>query len=285
MYDGIDLLLRFMKERHAIYLRREKGLPWPWTKSEAMQQVYLTNVYRELDKVTIWVRKHIREPYADNENLWFMLVIARLLNLPEALEDLMENGAWPEEQWSQEAFQSVLEGRQKAGLSNYSAAYVTWGGHEKGQPKWMLHGTNLSLMWKGRAQIERRLHNTLEEAWRELTRWTCIGGFTAYEIVSDLRHTRYLRNAPDVNEWAHAGPGCKRGLNWAFGRDPNANMNDTQALYELQYVFERISEQWPFDPPLEMREIEHSLCEFSKLMAWSRNGKRPKRWYRRPPSS
>lgn len=279
---GLREFKDFMQERHAIYLRRAAGEPWPWTEDDALRHVYVINVYRELDKVTVWIRENIRERYADNPNLWFMLVIARLLNLPESLQDLMDNGVWPEKEWNKWGFQEVLEARQKAGLTNYSAAYVTWGGDEKGRPKFDLHGEHLTHMWHGREQIESQIGDTLEKAWRELIRWTCIGGFTAYEVVSDLRHTRYLAHAPDTKTWAYAGPGCKRGLNWVFGRPPNSHLADRRALQEMRALYENIAPQWEHEPPLEMREIEHSLCEFSKVMAYRYLGKRPKRWYRRP---
>jgi hypothetical protein len=39
-----------------------------------------------------------------------------------------------------------------------------------------------------------------------------LGPFLAYEIVTDLRFTALLENAPDIMTWANPGPGAKRGI-------------------------------------------------------------------------
>ena len=93
----IKAFLKFAHERHEIYLRRTAGRPKPWTRDPILQTYSFTNVYRELDRVTIWVREHIREPFADHPHLWFMLCMASQINWPETLEELIQDkrGAWP----------------------------------------------------------------------------------------------------------------------------------------------------------------------------------------------
>lgn len=132
-----------------------------------------------------------------------------------------------------------------------------------------------------RDQIAAResLRPTLEEVWDKFQqkRYIGWGPFMAYEVVTDLRHTRYLRNAKDIYHWANAGPGAIRGLNRLYGRDLNAKPKATQTNLEMcrlmhdlnAYPGERF---WDVFGPLknrearrfEMRDIEHSLCEFDK---------------------
>jgi alpha-glutamyl/putrescinyl thymine pyrophosphorylase clade 1 len=126
------------------------------------------------------------------------------------------------------------------------------------------------------------------------------GPFTSYEIVCDLRHTRLLQHAKDVNSWANAGPGAKRGIHrlltadkdwdknykWpkAFelkkGAKPNYNsvMRDLLVRFKEDGMEDHIREcEWPF----EMREIEHSLCEFDKYSRVKNNeGRRPRSLFR-----
>src|SRR5690349_19516029 len=109
MYDGsytqrasarsldAEVLWYWMNERNNIYERRlDHPDARPYTQDPILQQYRFCNCFRELDTVTIWVRKNIREPFADHPYLWFMLAIARQINWPETLAELIEaNGAWP----------------------------------------------------------------------------------------------------------------------------------------------------------------------------------------------
>ena len=111
----------------------------------------------------------------------------------------------------------------------------------------------------------------------------------SYELGTDLRHTVYLNDAKDIMTWANAGPGAMRGLNRIFKRplDYKSKKHDWNA--EMQLLLEKVSEtdfrnyltqSFAYDgsrfaklypnefilhfPKLEMRDIEHSLCEFDK---------------------
>jgi hypothetical protein len=91
-------LLKFMKARHAIFLARREGANPPWTRDPILQTYKFTNVYRELDRVTVWVDTFIRKPYYDHPHLWFMLAITRQINWPPTLKALISDSrAWPHE--------------------------------------------------------------------------------------------------------------------------------------------------------------------------------------------
>lgn len=87
----------------------------------------------------------------------------------------------------------------------------------------------------------------------------------SYEVVTDLRHTHYQRTATDKVTWANAGPGALRGVNRLEGRPLNARRSDGDACAPLRVLLERAASNPPADfPALEMRDIEHSLCEVGK---------------------
>lgn len=46
----------FARERHATYLRRQSGAPEPWTDDPILRKFRFTNVFRELDRTTVWFR-------------------------------------------------------------------------------------------------------------------------------------------------------------------------------------------------------------------------------------
>ena len=70
----------FARERHNIYLRRQQGLPRPWTDDHILNTCRFTNVYRELDKTTVWFRERVREPLRSKPEVLLATVLFRWFN-------------------------------------------------------------------------------------------------------------------------------------------------------------------------------------------------------------
>lgn len=132
---------------------------------------------------------------------------------------------------------------------------------------------------------------SLRQAWDWLRQFPYLGDFMAYEIVTDLRWS-LLSEAPDIMTWANPGPGATRGIGRVFYDEKNKfnQHRDKPFLIEsMQYLLEasRGSGHWPqrvpgtgwshncnFEdvfpadetawPSWEMRDVEHTLCEFDK---------------------
>jgi hypothetical protein len=72
--------------------------------------------------------------------------------------------------------------------------------------------------------------------------------------------------------WANAGPGAIRGLNRLYGRPLKAQPKKEQTCTEMIMLLGQLNRSrstdgalWPKDwPKLEMRDVEHTLCEFDK---------------------
>jgi len=263
------------------------------------------NVFRELDRVTVWIRKNIREPFEDHEHLWFMLCIARILNWPPTLQELMETeGAWPSHAgFKPENMTTVLDNRKARGDKVYTGAYMIRA-ESKSHP--FGHWTKqryvaeivLGRLWDDRDIWHHNVEGLdqdeganplnwqpgLQEIWEifqhsEYRGW---GPFMAYEVVTDLRHTRYLNEAADIMDWANAGPGAKRGLNRLQGRELKQPMSQMQAndeMYMLLSLSKLPGNLAPWVPPLEMRDIEHSLCETDKYLRVKLKQGRPRAKY------
>ena len=52
----------FMVKRENIRLRKEAKEPWPWTEDKILQTYKFTNVKREHDRTTKWMRNHWTRP-------------------------------------------------------------------------------------------------------------------------------------------------------------------------------------------------------------------------------
>ena len=113
MVSSVEGFYNYINERHAIYLKRSIGEPFPWTDDEILQTYSFCNVYRELDKVTVWIRENWKEPYADHPNLPFAMAVARQINWPDTLQEI----GFPEH-WNPERVKAIMQGRMNR--------YVRW---------------------------------------------------------------------------------------------------------------------------------------------------------------
>lgn len=124
-----------------------------------------------------------------------------------------------------------------------------------------------------------------------------IGGFVGYEIWCDLLHTPLLHQF-DENDFVNLGPGCVRGMHDIFPEAREHNLNEVQLLptllkmrdvalpflqeYGLNYKFPVIPGV-PQKDDFTLRDIEHSLCEFSKWFKAHNDKGRPRNKYPHPP--
>jgi cation transport regulator ChaC len=260
----------WITERHRIYLKKQAGDPPPWTEDKIMQSFRFCNVFRELDTVTIWLRENWRDPYADSEQLWIAMCLARQINWPETLAEV----GFPRDGYDAKSIQRALEARKKRGEKVYTGAYMISApsGDYRGmaKPEYTAEIV-VGALWRARAGFDALFAGGRQPTMQEVHSWLRgfrgWGDFMAYEVVTDLRHTRYLRNAPDINTWAVAGPGAIRGLHRLHGRPYTKSLSQEQACEEMRELLALSRTSLPdFIPPLELREIEHSLCETDKWL-------------------
>lgn len=258
----------WMNERHQIYINRFiRKLPPPWTKDSTLSHYKFTNVFRRLDAVSVYWREHIYEPHQEDssKDLLFNTILFRAFNLPSTWERI----GWRTSFNRQTVQKLYLQLRDVKPLFN--GAYVITAGGRSG-PKVGYVLKSLLPIFTDRQLLISRIQNcnTLEGTVQALRQYQTLGPFTAYEVACDLRETYILERATDTLSWTNAGPGCKRGLNRVFGRPVRKNIPSKQALAEMRYLFQLATTggQWVHDEDwgLELREIEHSLCEFDKYI-------------------
>lgn len=289
----------WMNERHSIYLKRQAGAPRPWTTDPVMQQFSFCNVFRELDRVTIWVRENIREPFADHPHLWFMLAVARTINWPPTLQRIIDAGLWPTGKvWKELEVAQLLGDMGAAGEKVYTGAYMIRAESDPNNPWYKrtkheyITGCVLGNLWEARQAFNDSFLLTLQDTHRWFLPFHGWGPFMAYEVVTDMRWTRYLQNAPDIYTWANAGPGALRGLNRIEGKPltaPRSAQDATRMMRDLLDLANDDSNP-PLDAPLyfwsgeyrplEMRDIEHSLCEMDKWLRAKSGEGRPRARYK-----
>jgi hypothetical protein len=289
--EPVDTFWYWMRERQAIHERRfVQGLQGPWTDDPILRTFAFCNLFREQDRVTVWVRENIREPFAKHPNLWIMLAIARTINWPETLAFLMdakENpGAWPlDNSWDPKVMGDALDRWKALGQKVYTGAYMIRAESDPSKPWYTWTKQQyvaqivIGKLWEKRGTWDRMMFNradqpTLQEVHAWLAGFHGWGPFMSYEVVTDLRHTRYLDKAPDIMTWANAGPGAIRGLKRMHPQRKMTTPADfTAAMQELLAAAPAALPGWP---TLELRDIEHSLCEFDKYSRVKHGEGRPR---------
>lgn len=258
----------FVTERHNIYKAKRDGNPWPWTEDKILQTYSFTNVFRELDKTTIAIRK--RQPPTDVGHdimdMAFYLIAARWFNRIDVIEDY--SWALTRQMWNLHAFEDTMrEWRPKGPW--VTGAYIIHTPNGRGWDK--LRGVvedinevwldldNMRDRWKAQGQL------SMEFVSRDLCRYRDIGPFMAYEIACDLRWS-YLYNAPDIYTWANPGPGARRGLGWVYFQDPKhtAFRSTDRSIAYMKEMLGLWKQPRNGNRKPEMRDVEHSLCEYDK---------------------
>lgn len=341
MEDGLNRFFAFSRERHAVYLRRRAGRERPWTTDPVISKYRFTNIFRELDRTTIWFRENVRDHYTRDPACILATLVFRLFNRISTAEFIFKQGDFIDGS----PFEALLAGWRRgedphkltkdlgekirraipAPGPYVTGAYiiktpegmtkldgVLWIIAEAMRGELKARSTAeranptkyASLLDWGRYMLETNEPLHLETAVAWLERLPFIGHFTAYEIVTDLRHTALLDRAPDIMTWANPGPGCRRGIKRVVGGDKRAYIgNDAQILDRMREVLEasRSVDYWPqpdklngepaytaggaaanhlaeiYHGPLgfaqgendwpawEMRDVEHTLCEYDKM--------------------
>lgn len=263
-------LVEFMVARHQIYLNRAAGKPKPWTDDPILQQYKFTNVFRELDRHTVWVRENIREPYLDHPDMWFMCCMFRQIGWIPTIEELMH--AKLHTKWDPVKARKIMLARQERGDNLYTGAYML-NAHGRGpdDPSDKAFFTThlvLQPLWEHRKQLRGLMHGNMQTAWGALLPTHGWGPFTAYQVVLDLLHSKgWLDEASDRDTWAVTGPGGRRGLNRVFGRPLKNSTPHEQELKEMQTLTEEVRKRWPKGRgwgKISIHEVEFQLCEFDK---------------------
>jgi len=284
----------FARERHNIYLKRVTGAPPPWTDDPILRRYKFTNVFREVDRTTVWFREHIREPLWNDPRVLFATVAFRWFNKIEVGEVLHNHFLFLN--WSAEVAENRLrEAFPKGPYVNGAYIIKTPDGMDKLKGVlWCIEKfrTVQDPLRKGRTVRETLVEHfpnwSLQRAWEHLREFPYLGDFMAYEVVTDLRHTYLLENAPDIMTWANPGPGACRGYGRVTGE--GVDRYDRGKERDRQIVIGGMQSlllaggndiYWPHAwPRWEMREVEHTLCEFDKYERARLGEGKPKQLFR-----
>jgi len=276
----------WINERHSIYLKKRDGHKRPWTKDQILNDYKFTNPFRQLDRVTqAWINRYVflygslKRPSPGD--VVFHNALFRLFNWPPTYDEIYFSG-----KWSRARTLKILEERKRNKKQIFTGAYIV---PNLGQsiPKVEIITDAVDYVYKHRDELAKRIMNaqSMQITVEILTDINSVGNFIAYEMACDLRFTYVLHGARDINTWANPGPGAKRGINRLLTGKHRMEGRKPDYVDAMRKLLERApsklskkvkSCEWPF----EMREVEHSLCEFDKYMRVKNGEGRPRSRYK-----
>jgi hypothetical protein len=280
--SSLQRFLYWITERHAVHVKRTAGEPRPWTDDTVLQNYFFTNPYRENDKTTVWFRENIRERLRNEPEVLMATVIFRWFNLIETGRVLLDEDS-PEGvqrdltvDWDPDVATERLTAQWDDGKNPvFTGAYMIKAGNGERGCKIPNVCTSIQRLWEDKDRlVEMCYHDCrLRALWEILIEYPNLGGFMAYEIVCDLRYTYLLEDATDVDTWANPGPGALRGLLRLEGKaipmrsegKVKRQVNVSMPLERMVDLLQICRARLPKDMPrFELREVEHSLCEWDK---------------------
>lgn len=279
--------LYFVWEREAIKLARENGHSAPWTSDPILSQYKFTNVRRRDDRVSIWIIENIIEPYKNRDDLWFTLLIARLINWPPTLKRLLEANVIPCEpsQFNPVKFSEVIENFKKSTSKVYSGAYMVYptkmdvGGNKSESLAKYIIGAAV----KNAVEIQDSIFTgkpSIERLVVKLSECFGISTFIAGQVAADLTYAKgHLYDAEDLLTFAPIGPGSSRGLNYLHGRAPFASWSQIEFNQALQEARDRVVEELDIID-VTLHDIQSTFCEFSKYVRTLLKEGKPKSNYK-----
>lgn len=270
-----ESFFRFINFRHRIYVRKEMGLSKPWSDDPIFQNWKFCNIFRRLDKTTVWLIDNVINPHIDDDptDLMFNLFAFRAYNRPETYQYL---GGWVQGSYNAEVEEHELEPYVAKGNQLISGAYMLRG--YKGQAKWQSIPAALEKIWDSKRSLYEaiRREKTLENACESIRagKYWGWGPFTAYQVALDMTYSPVLGDAEDLNTWCAFGPGAMRGISILYpGIKKSQMIERTQNLLAMSPEYLA-----PHVPALNLQDIEFSLCEYGKYER-IKNGGRGKERY------
>lgn len=293
---------RFIYKRQLIWYKRFslKENP-PWTTDEILKTFKIINMYRELDRCTIYIIEKLKK-VKDRKSLLLNVVFFRFFNKYLLYENLRTNPFKEIDEKSKESIIRKFAELKEKGKPIFNNAYLI---APKGkEEKHVSIMNNLKKLTENSESLIRLIDEskTPEESFGIIKKIPLVGPFLACEIWTDLFYLDFFRQKWTDNDFVNIGPGAKWGLEIIYERKLNKKeqMKKLKHLHKLQgkvlpEIHKELNEKSPWKiiayekaysnyPFLSLTNIEGALCEFRKYVRL-KQGKGKKRYFRINPKA
>lgn len=246
-------------ERQSIFVKKQQGLPKPWTNDPIMQQGFFCNVFREQDKTTQWLIANVYHPYANRPNLWQSVLLCRYISYIPTLDEIYATKGYDIVKKAAGIFASRMLAGKHVRTPAFKVNDVTDVELGSSRQFYILrlikHIEKLNWHWKPK---------TLRELYTWLMTLPGVDSFLAFQYCMDFTLTPYLSTAPDKNTWAAYGRGSAKGLARLLTGAPIVEeyMRIDFPMYAAKLIV-----LWQTDGRIgfiRAADVEHWLCEYDK---------------------
>lgn len=260
---------KFIQDRQLIWYKRFilKEKP-PWTTDKILNTYKILNVYRELDKGTIYIINKLKN-VKDRKILLLNIVFYRFFNRYKFYENLGIEPITKIEDNLKGKFENLRNKKQPI----FSDAYLI-ASNKDNEPKYIYILKILKSLDIISLIENIDLSKTPGDSLKVIQTIQNVGPFLAYEIWTDLTYFDFFKQKWVDNDFVNIGPGAKWGLEIIYNKklDKKEQLERIYHLHKIQSKFlnnknwEKIRYKDAFSnkPFLSLRNIEHSLCEFRK---------------------
>ena len=295
-WNNMRMYWYWIAERMNIWYKRtilKQGAPW--TEDKILQEFGFTNAIRDLDKGTIlYIRNilnKIDEPCDDLVKRKKEIIINTMIYRLFIRKETMDAIGWflTLDNWERDWGHAKEELRRirKSGEPVFHNAYYVNDLHAA-SPSPDNHDKTENAInmienhWFPRLDeiYEFITTHNMKDTLDFLTTLTCVGYFTAYEFACDFalcsRHTENQLVDWTDDSYVNIGPGNKRGLDYIFAK--KGNLNYYECNFYLRASWKHYMERYGYlsqfmsqlpdfmEGDINMRVIEHDLCELSKYL-------------------
>ncbi|PPQ63454.1 hypothetical protein CVT24_004986 [Panaeolus cyanescens] len=275
---AFDTFWRFAAERKAIDDRRRAGESGPWTKDPILQRYFFCNTYRILDKVTQYLVANVIEKGPKSiKEVVFRVILFNLFTKIETWELLeRELGPLTWASYNRENYERVLTAAFDDGMKLYTGAFIKPAPHFHYKQNYMNHLCLMEVLMENDFPSRLSKAAYAADVFEYLVSFPSMGDFSAYQLMLGLSYTDLWIWHP--NDFVVSGPGSISGLNKIFGADRmnlgRRTVDDFDAEV-MRYMantqaehFQRLKLDFsglgPKRLPMDLSDIEHTLCEVDK---------------------
>ncbi len=274
--------MRPQGQRQAIYEKRLRGEPRPWTKNRTLQTYKFTCPFRAADRTTQYLIKEVIYEGGSMvpEELFFRVILFKLFNKIETWQRLTAAlGSLTWKGFALDTYGAVLDEAIARKKSVFTVAYmqrpqtVPTGQREVDGGKHYRYLDLLRRLMKDQMPRRLQMARTYQDAYGMLRNFgsPAIGPFAAMQWLTDLNYSPVINFSE--NDFIMPGPGALDGINKCFGLSLGPRDDRTAA----QYIKDCVDEQDGFFehyglPPatlygrkLHLIDCQNLFCEVDKF--------------------
>lgn len=266
-----DVYWKFAVERQAIFFRRLRGEPEPWTNDNIFRRHRFTNAYRASDRVSQFLIRDViyNRAYPDVAiETVFRILLFKFFNKIETWQLIeRELGAPSWQSFDIDRYAETLDRAMTMGQRVYSAAYiippVSLGQRSS---KHVGHLRLIDLIMRSGFVQKLQQSNSLEEVFLLLKGYPSLGDFLAFQLAIDLNYSTVINH--DESSFVVAGPGARDGLAKTF-----IGANKFDPVEMIQHMVDRQEDEFLrlglnfegiWGRRLQPIDCQNLFCEISK---------------------